>query len=81
LANDLHAHKAERDGVADQRLSHDGQFADQCGIKSGGAWETKGGVSFARLDVCGPLTMPTEIAVAPRGKYPFALTNGDSVVA
>jgi hypothetical protein len=44
------------------------------------AWETKGQVSFARLDASGKVSGTPEIEVAPRGKFPIALENGASTV-
>jgi hypothetical protein len=44
------------------------------------AWETKGEVSFTRLDASGKPSGTPEFEVAPRGKFPIALANTDDIV-
>jgi hypothetical protein len=44
------------------------------------AWETRGAISYARLDVINSLTAPKEIKAAAKGKWPIALAAPDGAV-
>jgi len=44
------------------------------------AWETKGAVSFARLQTADPISAPREVKAAPKGKWPVALAAADGTI-
>jgi hypothetical protein len=44
------------------------------------AWETKGAISYARLDSADSLSSPKEIKVTSKGKWPIAVTAPDGAV-
>jgi hypothetical protein len=44
------------------------------------AWETRGAISYARIDAMDSLTTPKEIKAAAKGKWPIALSAPDGAV-
>lgn len=44
------------------------------------AWETKGEISYTRIDPSSRFASPTEIKAAPKGKWPIALAAPDGTV-